>query len=256
MAKGLPGIPLQDRLIVALDLPESDAIELVGKLQPSVNTFKVGLQLIVSSGGMGVVERLGELGARVFLDLKMFDIPETVIQSLNQIQTRHRHIVFTTIHAFSRGLEGALKFRDASNSLKILVVTLLTSMDHTDLTDIGIEKNVMDFVMAQTRRAADAGCDGVIASGLEAKVIRKEFENLLIVTPGIRPAWAQVPNDDQKRVTTPREAIINGADYLVIGRPIYRNPLGNDPREAVRRILDEIDAAIDERDASSASAVG
>ncbi len=256
MAKGLPGIPIQDRLIVALDMPESDAIELARKLLPSVNTFKVGLQLIVSSGGLGVVERLGKLGARVFLDLKMFDIPETVIQSLNEIQTRHQHIVFATIHAFNRGLEGALKFRDASNTLKVLVVTLLTSMDDTDLADIGIEKNVMDFVMAQTKRAADAGCDGVIASGLEAEVIRKEFEHLLIVTPAIRPAWARVPNDDQKRVTTPREAILNGADYLVIGRPIYRNPLRDDPREAVQRTLDEIAAAVDERDASSASAVG
>lgn len=252
MAKGVAGIPLQDRLIVALDLPEPDAIDLARKLLPTVNTFKVGLQLVVSSGGLGVVERLGELGAKVFLDLKMFDIPQTVIRSLNEIQNRHQHIVFTTIHAFNRGLESALKFRDASNRLKILVVTLLTSMDDSDLADIGIAKNVKDFVLAQTRRAADAGCDGLIASGLEAGFIRKEFEDLLIVTPGIRPEWSHVPNDDQKRVTTPREAIINGSDYLVMGRPIYRNPPNDDPGEAARRTLDEIAAAVEERDALSA----
>lgn len=256
MAKGLSEIPVQDRLIVALDLPEPDAIDLAGKLLPSVKTFKVGLQLIVSSGGLGIVERLGQLGARIFLDLKMFDIPETVVRALNEIQDRHQHIVFTTIHAFNRGLEGALKFRGASSGLKVLAVTLLTSMDDSDLADIGIEKNVMDFVMGQAKRADDAGCDGLIASGLEAGFIRKEFEHMLIVTPGIRPAWSHVPNDDQKRVTTPRDAIINGADYIVMGRPIYRNPLGDDPREAVRRTLDEIAAAVEERDALSASAAG
>ena len=247
MAAGLPHIPLQDRLIVALDMPEREALALVDRLRGKVKIFKVGLQLLVSSGGLRMLDALRERGAQVFLDLKMLDIPETVTRALHEIQSNQPHVVFTTIHAFNRGLEQALQARDASQTLKVLVVTLLTSMNEDDLRDIGLEKDAQEFVMLQTARAARAGCAGVIASGLEAAMIRKAHPDLLIVTPGIRPAWAIVPGDDQKRIVTPRDAILNGADYMVVGRPVYANPPHGDPLQAVESITLEIAQALEER---------
>jgi orotidine-5'-phosphate decarboxylase len=237
---------LEDRLIVALDMDEVPALALAQALLPRVSTFKVGLQLTAASGA-GVVERLGRLGAKVFLDLKMLDIPETVTRALREIQSRHPHVVYATVHAFSRGLGPALRARPAGSALRVLAVTLLTSMDAADLQALGIAKAPLDFVLDQTQRALDEGCDGVIASGQEAAALRARFPGLLIVTPGIRPAWSAVPGEDQKRITTPRQAILSGADAIVVGRPIYQNPPGNDPAEAARRILEEIAGALAER---------
>lgn len=248
MPKGLRDIPLDERLIVALDMDEQEALPLVRRLRPQIKIFKVGLQLLFSAGGLGIIPRLRQEDAQVFLDLKMLDIPETVVRALNQIQAHHKNIVFATIHAFNRGLDAALQMREESG-LQVLVVTLLTSMDDEDLRSLGIEKTAEGYVMDQVRRADETGCDGVIASGLEASAIHKAHPSLTVVTPGIRPGWARVTNDDQKRITTPREAILNGADYIVMGRPIYQHPPDDGgPEEAARRVLQEIDAALKERD--------
>jgi orotidine-5'-phosphate decarboxylase len=250
MPKGLRDIPLEERLIVALDMDEADAIPLVKQLQPQVKIFKVGLQLLFSSGGLAVIPRLGDLGVEVFLDMKMLDIPETVVRALNEIQVHHKNIVFATIHSFNRGLKTALELRERSG-LRVLVVTLLTSMDDGDLQSLGISKTAKAWVMDQTHRAAEEGCDGVIASGLEASEIHRAHKDLMIVTPAIRPSWSRVLGDDQKRIATPRDAILNGADHIVVGRPIYRHPPEDGgPEEATRRILQEIRVALDEREES------
>jgi len=247
MAKGLPGIPLEDRLIVALDTGPDEALALVRQLRPAVGIFKVGLQLLMAAGGLGILERLREEGVRVFLDLKMLDIPETVGRALAEVQARHPHVVFTTVHAFNRGLESALRARPAGSALQVLVVTLLTSMDTADLAALGIARSVEDFVLEQAGRAAEAGCDGVIASGLEAPALRARYPALRIVTPGVRPATGQAGSDDQKRVVTPAQAILNGADHLVVGRPVTRPPAGLTPADAARAILAEVRTALAER---------
>lgn len=247
MPEGTRDIPLEDRLIVALDMDEEAAIALVRRLRPQVRIFKVGLQMLMGSGGLGILRRLRQEDAQVFLDLKMLDIPETVGRALNEVRTRHGNVVFTTIHAFSRGLDAVLR-AGGDSRLQVLVVTLLTSMDEADLRSLGIDKPVQPFVMDQARRAEEAGCHGVIASALEAAAIRAAHPGLTIVTPGIRPAWAQVAGDDQKRVATPRDAILAGADHIVMGRPIYGFAADQGgPEEAVRRVLDEIRQAIEER---------
>jgi orotidine-5'-phosphate decarboxylase len=247
MPQGTPEIALDRRLIVALDLPEERAVQLARELLPTVRIFKVGLELVASSGGAGVLRRLGELGAQVFLDLKMLDIPETVTRALEALRAGHPHVVFATVHAFQRGLERALAGH-AGSSLQVLVVTLLTSMDDADLRALGIARSAQDFALEQAARAVAAGCTGVIASPLEAAELRRRHPALTIVTPGIRPAWGAVARDDQKRIATPRQAILNGADHIVVGRPVYQHPPADGgPAEAARRILAEIGAALAER---------
>ncbi len=247
MSQAPPPFTLEDRLIVALDMEEAAALALVRALRPQVSTFKVGLQLTVSAGGAGILERLADLGAKVFLDLKMLDIPETVTRALQEVWERHPHVVFATVHAFGRGLGRALRARPPGSALRVLAVTLLTSMDAADLKALGIEKSPLDFVLDQAQRALDEGCDGAIASGQETAALRARYPGLTIVTPGIRPAWSVGGADDQKRVTTPRQAILAGADCIVVGRPIYQNPPGGDPVHAAQRILEEIAAALVER---------
>jgi orotidine-5'-phosphate decarboxylase len=252
MPKGSPSVSSKDRLIVALDVSDAQrALDLVRKLKSQVRIFKVGLQLLMSSGGLGILNRLGDEGVQVFLDLKMWDIPETVGRALRALQENHPHVVLATVHSFNRGLAAALKPSGAASSLRILVVTLLTSMDATDLAALGIHKTVDQFVLDEAKRAADAGCHGLIASPQEARKLREAFPHLAIVTPGIRPAWSVVSGDDQKRIATPRQAIADGADYIIVGRPVYQNPPNGDPAEAVRRIQEEIAAA--ERESGSSA---
>ena len=219
----------QDRLIVALDLPSAgDARNFVIKLGDSVTFYKVGLELFVADGYFELVSWLTGEGKKVFVDLKFFDVPETVRAAVRGL--RNRGITFATVHGNQSMLEAA---SSEKGEVKSLAVTVLTSLDRDDLDDLGFQCDVEKLVLSRARRAMQAGCDGVIASGLEARVIKQEIGNgMLVVTPGIRPVENR-PVDDQKRTVEVAQAFQNGADYIVVGRPI-RN--ATDPRTAALAI--------------------
>ncbi|MDH5753041.1 MAG: orotidine-5'-phosphate decarboxylase [Deltaproteobacteria bacterium] len=229
-------IPAGERLMVALDVPSAaEALRLAEPLCGLVRYFKVGLELFLA-GGWDVVKDLGGLGAEVFLDLKMLDIPATVSRALAVVEQSHPEVAFATIHVLDRNFR--LPDRPTGGRLKLLVVTVLTSQGSPE------GEQVAGVVSAKTAQALELGADGVICSGLEAGLLREQFGlRPLIVTPGIRPAWSLVGGDDQKRIVTPAQAIARGADYLVVGRPIRDNPAG--PRDAVQRIIGEIQEALD-----------
>jgi orotidine-5'-phosphate decarboxylase len=222
-------IPPEERLIFALDVPSTEeARRLVEKLGDSVQFYKVGLELFASGGYFELIDWLVDQDKKVFADLKLFDVPETVASAVRQL--RQRRITFTTVHGNDGILEAACREK---GDLKILAVTVLTSLDQGDLKDLGFEVDVHRLVLSRARRALEIGCDGVVSSGLEARALKDEFgEKLIIVTPGIRPVENR-PADDQKRVVTVEEAIRNGADYIVVGRPIRNAP---DPYEAAMQI--------------------
>lgn len=234
-------IPLDDRLIFALDFSEpATAREWVEKLDGHIKFFKVGLQLFLA-GGWPVVDHIVGRGNKVMVDLKFFDIPETVHLAVQQL--KHRGVTFATIHGNDPIIKAAVKDKD---DLKILAVTVLTSFDESDMIEMGFTKTVHDLVMIRARKALALGCDGIVSSPLEANSIRTEAgDNFLIVTPGIRPGINRnVEKDDQKRIATAKEAIINGADHVVIGRPISTSP---DPLYTVQTIQEEIAAGLANR---------
>jgi orotidine-5'-phosphate decarboxylase len=219
----------RDRLIVALDVPSAgEARALVEKIGPGANFYKVGLELFVSSGYFELVDWLVKRGNKVFADLKMFDIPETVARAVTNL--RGRGITFATVHGNQSMMRAAAKEK---GDLKILAVTVLTSLDRGDLDDLGFSCDVERLVLSRARRAMEAGCDGVVSSGLEAQRVKSEFhDRLLVVTPGIRPVENKAA-DDQKRTVDVAQAFANGADYIVVGRPIRQAP---DPRAAAEAI--------------------
>jgi orotidine-5'-phosphate decarboxylase len=221
-------IPPEDRLIFALDVPTAEeARRLVGTLKDAVRFYKVGLELFLGAG-FALVDWLLEQDKQVFLDLKLYDIPETVARAVRQI--RERPVTFTTVHGDDAILEAACREK---GDLGILAVTVLTSLDQKGLQDLGITMDVHDLVLSRARRALEIGCAGVIASGREARSLKESLgEGLAIVTPGIRPVENR-PADDQKRVMTVEDAIRSGADYLVIGRPIRD---AADPYEAALHV--------------------
>ena len=227
----------REKLIVALDHWEiSDARELVRDLGDQVSFFKVGLGLQLA-GGNEFAKELIQQGKRVFLDYKYYDIEETIKSAV--ARAAELKIDFLTVHGVAGILKAAVEGRGTSN-LKILCVTVLTSMDAEDIQEMGFQCDVEALVLARATKALDAGIDGVIASAREAAMIRKHTNNkLMIVSPGIRPIGSTP--DEQKRVATPSEAIHAGADYLVIGRPIYAAP---NPRDAAKAIIDEIAGAL------------
>jgi orotidine-5'-phosphate decarboxylase len=228
-------IPPEERLILALDVPTIDeAKRLVEMLDDAVQFYKVGLELLGTGGYFELIQWLVEREKKVFADLKLFDVPETVRSAVRRL--REWPITLTTVHAGSGAiLEAACQEK---GDLKILAVTVLTSLDQDDLREMGIQTDVHDLVLARARRAIEIGCDGLVASGLEAHGLRKSLgAKPLIVTPGIRPAENR-PADDQKRVVTVEKALRNGADYLVVGRPI-RNAA--DPYEAAMQIQGTIE---------------
>jgi orotidine-5'-phosphate decarboxylase len=229
-------IPPTDRLILALDVPSADeARALVERLGEAVTFYKVGLELFASGGCFELIDWLVARGKRVFADLKLYDVPETVRSAVRQLA--RRPITYTTVHGNDGILEAAAREK---GGLQILAVTVLTSLDQQDLHDMGVRVEVGKLVIARARRAQELGCDGIISSGLEARAVREALgEKLIVVTPGIRPAdpSGQRPTDDQKRVTTPEEALRSGADHIVVGRPIRNAP---DPREAAMRVQEEI----------------
>ena len=229
-------IPTKDRLIVALDVPSAaEAKNLVVRLGDVVSFYKIGLELFVAGGYFELLEWLVQRGKKVFVDLKFFDVPETVGAAVRGL--RNRGVTFVTVHGNQAIIEAAGREK---GDLKILAVTVLTSLDRGDLDDLGFSCDVERLVLSRARRALEAGCDGVISSGLEAPALKREMgSRLLVVTPGIRPVENRLV-DDQKRTVDVAQAFANGADYIVVGRPIRK---AGDPLAAalsVQRTIAEI----------------
>lgn len=226
-------IPPRERLILALDVPTpDDAKGLVKQLGNSVEFYKLGLQLFMAGQYFELIDWLRGEGKKVFVDLKFFDVPETVQSAVAQLQSRD--IEFATVHGNDEILRAAVKAR---KNVKILAVTVLTSLDQGDLTSLGFKVDVESLVLSRARRALEIGCDGVISSGLEAPKLRADLgDKFLIVSPGIRPVENR-PVDDQKRTVDVAQAFQNGADYIVVGRPIRNAP---DPRAKAEEIQQTI----------------
>ena len=227
-----------ERLIVALDVPSGrQARRLVKQLGDSVDFYKVGLELFMSGDVFELVEWLAEKGKKIFVDLKFFDVPATVARAVNQL--RGYNVTFATVHGNDSMMRAA---SESSGDVGILAVTVLTSLNRGDLKDMGFECDVTELVYSRARRAIAHGCAGVVASGQEAAMLRQCLgDSLLIVTPGIRP----VDNDDdQKRTVTATDALGDGADYIVVGRPIRD---ATDPHAAAESIQVEIAKALDRR---------
>ena len=222
-------IPRAERLIVALDVSSvAEARALVRLLGDSTSFYKLGLELFMADGYFGLIEWLGRQQKKVFVDLKFFDVPETVRAAVRGL--RNRGVTFATVHGNQAMLEAA--GRDKGD-VRILAVTALTSLDQGDLDDLGFQCDVQQLVLSRARRALEAGCDGVISSGLEAPALRRELgQRVLIVTPGIRPVQNR-PTDDQKRTVDVAQAFSSGADYIVVGRPVRQ---AADPRAAAQAI--------------------
>lgn len=223
----------QDRLIFAMDVPEADqARKIAEQLGDAVTFYKLGLELMMAGGYFQLIDWLTDHEKKVFVDLKFFDVPATVGRAVARLA--RRGATFATVHGNQGIMEAAA---DAKGDLKILAVTALTSLDRGDLDDLGFQCDVGQLVLSRARRALEAGCDGVVASGLELRAMRREVDRqLLIVTPGIRPVDNR-PEDDQKRVVTVEQAFADGADYIVVGRPIRD---AADPRAAAEAIQQTI----------------
>jgi orotidine-5'-phosphate decarboxylase len=213
----------RERLIFALDVPDkATALDCVHELQDHVGLFKVGLELFMAEGP-GLLENLASIlePQRIFLDLKLYDIPATVLGAFHTIVTG---LALFTVPS-DLGPTGLKKIVDASGRAKILAVTVLTSITAEDLLALGFDPQFAQdptrLVVRKAKMAQEAGCHGVVCSGREVKAVKQACgQDFLAVCPGIRPAWSEVPGDDQKRIVTPFEAISNGADYIVVGRPI------------------------------------
>ena len=207
-------IPNQERLIIALDFPDIEqAKALVNEISDAGHFYKIGLELFMTGQYFDLLNWLSDQNKKIFVDLKFFDIPETVARAVSQLNGKNVH--FATIHGNDGMMKAAAQVKQDVN---ILAVTALTSLDKGDLDDLGFQCDVEQLVVSRARRALESGCDGVVASGREAELLRKEVDNkLLVVTPGIRPV---TNDDDQKRAVTVNQAFTNGADYIVVGRPI------------------------------------
>lgn len=238
----MSGIKAEERLIVALDVKDIEAArQVVDRLDGVASFFKVGLTLQLAAGVEDFIRSLIKQGKRVFLDYKYYDISETLKKTV--ARASELGVSFLTIHGPSVLIRAAVEGRGNSN-LKLFTVTVLTSLDAGDIAEMGYTNHTPEeLVLFRAKKALDAGCDGVIASGLEAKQIKAlSKDKLLVITPGIRPDG--YPEDDQKRKTTPRDAVLAGADYLVVGRPITG---AKDMRAAASEILVQMQSAFDER---------
>jgi orotidine-5'-phosphate decarboxylase len=227
----------RDRLIVGLDVPTvGEAEAIVARLSDSVTFYKIGLQLIFA-GGLALAERLTTSGKKIFLDVKLLDIDNTVEGAIENIA--RMGMTFVTIHAYPKAMRAAVAARGDA-SLGLLGVTVLTSMDDGDLAAAGYAGTVDALVIRRAKDARAAGMDGIVCSPVEVGQVRAAVgSGIALITPGIRPAGVEA--GDQKRVTTPADAIRAGADYLVVARPIIRAP---DPRQAAEAIQAEIAAAL------------
>ncbi|MDD2740295.1 orotidine 5'-phosphate decarboxylase [Methylomonas lenta] len=209
-------IPVRERLIMALDVSSiSEAQALVEELGDAVIFYKVGMELFMSGDYFAFIEWLKARNKKVFVDLKFFDIPATVGRAIKALSSKG--VDLATIHGNDSIMEAAAQ---AKGDLKVLAVTALTSLDRGDLDDLGFQCDVKQLVLSRAKRALQIGCDGIVSSGLEVSMIREELgQKLLVITPGIRPVDNR-EDDDQKRAVSVEQAMQNGADYIVVGRPI------------------------------------
>jgi len=234
-------IASRERLIFALDVPGLDEAQaLISTLGDSVEFYKLGLEVFLSGHYFALMAELKGRGKKVFADLKLFDIPATVAAAVRQL-AKHE-IDFCTVHGNDSMLKAAV---DAKGNMQILAVTALTSLDQGDLDDLGFKCDARTLVLSRARRALALGCDGVVSSGLEVSALREHAgPRLITVCPGIRPIHndAIQNNNDQQRVVTPYQAIRDGADYLVVGRPIRE---AHDPSAAAEAIQDDIARALE-----------
>src|SRR5687768_2455408 len=222
-------VPARERLIFAMDVPAAGAARrLAEQLGDSIAFYKLGLELFTSGDAFELLDWMVGQGKKVFLDLKLFDVPATVAAAVRNLG--NRGVTFATVHGNQAMMEAAA---GAADGVGILAVTALTSLDRGDLDDLGFRCDVEELVLSRARRAMEAGCDGVISSGLEAERLKAEFrDRLLVVTPGIRPVDNKSV-DDQKRTVDVAQAFAAGADYIVVGRPVRQ---AADPRAAAQSI--------------------
>jgi len=231
-------INVEDRLIFALDVPEiNQAKDIVTELDDSVNFYKIGMEMLMTGGYFELLNWLIERDKKVFVDLKFFDVPETVGRAIARLSDYGA--TFATVHGNQALME---KAAENKNDLKILAVTALTSLDRGDLDDLGFDCDVQELVISRAKRAFEAGCDGIVSSGLEVPYIRKYVDNKLIaVTPGIRPV---ANDDDQKRVVDVATAFKSGSDYIVVGRPIKnaknRYQAASDIQKIIRSVFETV----------------
>ena len=228
---------MAERLIVALDVRNpDDAKELVKKLDGIVSFYKIGLWLLFAEGTDKLIDELIKNGKNVFLDYKMFDIGETVREGVTRV--KDRGVKFVTVHGDDEIMKAAVEGKGDCSFLKIFTITVLTSMDDADLKEMGYRLTVKELIELRVRKSLECGCDGIIASAADnPNEIRQLVDNqgLLIATPGIRPIGHQA--DDHKRLATPAQAIRDGADYLVMGRPIVESP---DPASTARMVIEQM----------------
>jgi orotidine-5'-phosphate decarboxylase len=224
----------RDRLIVALDFPtQAKALALVSVLSGSVSIYKIGLQLYTAAGPE-IVRAVAAAGAKIFLDLKLHDIPSTVAKAVAAAGDLGVQMLTVHLSGGRAMLEAAVETKPPG--LSLLGVTVLTSATDDTLSETGINSGIEEQVIRLADLGKASGIDGLITSPHEVRVLRERLgHQIKLITPGVRPSWAAA--DDQKRFTTPREALESGADYLVVGRPITADP---NPRAAVERLLDEI----------------
>lgn len=229
-------IPPRERCIIALDVPDrAAALQLVDTLAGQAVFYKIGLELFAGGDGRGLLDTLIARGSKVFADLKLYDVPETVARATRQIAAAGAD--FLTVHGDDAIMRAAVAAK--GDKLKILAVTALTSLDQQGLRQLGYAGSLGDFVLDKARRAQAAGCDGVICSGLEVEALRAELgREFILVTPGVRRA-ADSPGD-QKRIATPTAIIKAGGDYLVIGRPVRD---AANPAEAAAQFVAEVEEA-------------
>ncbi|MGO9420435.1 orotidine-5'-phosphate decarboxylase [Roseiarcus sp.] len=228
----------RDRLIVALDVADAAAADkLIAAIGDAAIFYKIGMELAYGGDGLALVGRLAAAGKKIFLDLKLHDIPNTVEKATEQ--AARRGATFLTVHAYPQTMKAAVAGARGSG-LSILGVTVLTSFDDEDMIEAGYRFGVVEMVRRRAEQAQALGVQGLVASAAEAKAVREAVgAGMVLVTPGIRPAGADA--GDQKRVATPERAIRDGADYLVVGRPITT---ASDPREAAEAIVQEIAEAL------------
>ena len=237
----------KDRLIFPLDVPDAqEARRHVTLLGEHVGVFKIGLELFVSEGPP-IVDSIADLtDAGIFLDLKFHDIPATVQQAIRGGSCLHR-ANFITVHCDPNLLEAVTT--EVPDHTKVLAVTVLTSLDSNQLAALGIRPElaaeIVKLVVQRARIAKKAGCAGIVCSGHEVQAVKEECgDDLLVVTPGIRPEWGDISKDDQRRIVTPYQAVKNGADYIVVGRPIRA---ATDPIEAAFMVVNEIERGLEDR---------
>jgi len=234
-------IPMDERIIFALDVDSPEkARQWVHRLEAHVKFFKVGLQLFLA-GWFPMIEWIRDRGHKVMVDLKFFDVPETVRLAVEQL--RDKGATFATVHGNDPIIRAAVAARGGT---KILAVTVLTSFGEEDMREMGFTGTIEDLVYLRARRALDLGCDGIVSSGLEAGRLRSSLgDRFLIVTPGIRPgANVEVKEDDQRRIVSAGRAVREGADHVVVGRPISQSM---DPVGVVLSMQEEIARGLEAR---------